>query len=161
MSRIIIRVLATVLATPLHRLSKAQSPKPHLLGIVLRLFSKKQVQREEKKRRNGVGIGRRKSQEPLPKQKTSGAQSGPRSRLLEISENGTPGMRKRDATTKRSVGVKRKDRERSRVMMRGVTNRGSKMTISTRPSEIRRDVAKLRMAMYLSHPWARTRGSCV
>jgi hypothetical protein len=41
MSRIILRVLATVLATPLRQLPKVQSPKPPLLGLARRLFSKK------------------------------------------------------------------------------------------------------------------------
>jgi hypothetical protein len=57
MPRIIIRVLAIVLAAPPHQLLKAQSPKQPLLGLVRRLFSKKSVQREEKERRNGVGVG--------------------------------------------------------------------------------------------------------
>jgi hypothetical protein len=163
MPRIIIRVLAIVLAAPPLRLPKAQSPKPLLLGPAHRRFLKKLVQKEEKERRNRVGIGQRKSQKPLLKQKTSGAQSGPRSRFLEISENGTPGTRKRDGITKRNVGVsvRRKGRGRSSVMMRGATNRGSRTTLPTSPLEIRRDGAKLRMAMYLSRTLARIQGLCV
>jgi hypothetical protein len=57
MLRIIIRILATALATRLLQLSKAQSPRPPPLGIARHHFSKKQFQREEKEKRNRVGIG--------------------------------------------------------------------------------------------------------
>jgi len=162
MPKIIIRVPAIVLATLPLRLPKAQSPKPLLLGLAHRRSLKKEVQKEEKERRNRVGIGQRKSQKPLLKQKTGGAPSGPRSKFLEISENGTRGTRRRYDFTKRDVGVsaKRKGRGRSSVMMRGATNRGSRTTTSTSPLEIRRDGAKLRMAMYLSPTLARIQGSC-
>ena len=145
------------------RLPKAQSLKLLLLGLAHRHFLKKQVQKEKKERRNRVGIGQRKSQKPLLKQKTSGAQSDPKSRFLEISENGTPGTRKRDGITKRNVGVsvRRKGRGRSSVMMKGATNRGSRTTMPTTPLETRRHRAKLTLAIYLTRTLARTQGLCV
>jgi len=95
-------------------------------------------------------------------QRTRDAQNGPRSTLLEISENGTPGMRKRDGITKRSVRVRRKDKERrNSTTMRGTKNRRPGRIMSTNPLGIRRDGVKRGMATYLSHPWARIQGLSV
>jgi hypothetical protein len=153
MSKAIVRLLAIAIVNIQHQRSKAQSPNSPPLGLSRHLFSKKQVQREETERRSGVRTGWRKSQKQMSMQRTRDAQIGPRSTFLEISENGTPGMRKRDGITKRSVRVRRKDEgRRNSTAMRSTKNRRPERIMSPNPLGIRRDGVKRGMATYLPHP---------